>query len=38
MIWAAAKIGKPIKWVAERGGFSADAHGRDHNACRAGYG
>lgn len=31
VIWAAAKVGKPIKWVAERGeSFLADAHGRDH--------
>ena len=29
--WAAGKIGRPIKWVAERGeSFLADAHGRDH--------
>ena len=31
VIWAAGKIGKPIKWVAERSeSFLADAHGRDH--------
>ncbi|HKW55651.1 MAG TPA: xanthine dehydrogenase family protein molybdopterin-binding subunit [Stellaceae bacterium] len=29
--WAAAKVGKPIKWTAERGeSFASDAHGRDH--------
>jgi aerobic carbon-monoxide dehydrogenase large subunit len=29
--WAAAKLGKPIKWTAERGeAFASDAHGRDH--------
>ena len=31
VIWAAAKVGRPIKWTAERGeSFLADAHGRDH--------
>ena len=31
VIWAAAKAGRPIKWVAERSeSFLADAHGRDH--------
>jgi carbon-monoxide dehydrogenase large subunit len=31
VIWAAGKIKKPIKWVAERGeSFLSDAHGRDH--------
>ena len=31
VIWAAAKVGRPIKWVAERSeSFLADAHGRDH--------
>ena len=31
IIWAAAKVGRPIKWVAERGeSFLTDAHGRDH--------
>ena len=31
VIWAAAKVKRPIKWVAERGeSFLADAHGRDH--------
>jgi carbon-monoxide dehydrogenase large subunit len=29
--WAAARIGRPVKWVAERGeSFMSDAHGRDH--------
>jgi carbon-monoxide dehydrogenase large subunit len=29
--WAAAKVGKPVKWVCERSeGFVSDAHGRDH--------
>jgi carbon-monoxide dehydrogenase large subunit len=29
--WAARKIGRPIKWVAERSeSFMSDAHGRDH--------
>ena len=29
--WAAAKVGRPIKWTAERSeSFLADAHGRDH--------
>jgi carbon-monoxide dehydrogenase large subunit len=29
--WAAAKAGRPIKWVCERSeGFVSDAHGRDH--------
>jgi carbon-monoxide dehydrogenase large subunit len=29
--WAAGKIGRPIKWVAERSeSFMSDAHGRDH--------
>ena len=29
--WAARKIGRPIKWVAQRSeSFLADAHGRDH--------
>lgn len=31
VIWAAAKVRLPIKWVAERSeSFLADAHGRDH--------
>jgi carbon-monoxide dehydrogenase large subunit len=30
-IWAAKKVQRPIKWVAERSeSFLADAHGRDH--------
>jgi carbon-monoxide dehydrogenase large subunit len=30
-IWASRKVGRPIKWVAERSeSFQADAHGRDH--------
>ena len=29
--WAAKKIGRPVKWVAERSeSFLSDAHGRDH--------
>ncbi len=29
--WAAPKVGRPIKWVAERSeSFISDAHGRDH--------
>ncbi|WP_420405099.1 xanthine dehydrogenase family protein molybdopterin-binding subunit [Nisaea sp.] len=29
--WAAPKVGRPIKWVAERAeSFVSDAHGRDH--------
>ena len=31
MVWATKKIGRPIKWAAERSeAFLADAHGRDH--------
>ena len=31
VIWAAGKINRPIKWVAERSeSFLSDAHGRDH--------
>ena len=31
MIWAAGKVGRPIKWTADRSeSFVADAHGRDH--------
>ena len=31
VIWASAKVKKPIKWVAERSeSFLTDAHGRDH--------
>ncbi|MGE0701014.1 MAG: xanthine dehydrogenase family protein molybdopterin-binding subunit, partial [Hyphomicrobiaceae bacterium] len=30
-IWAARKVGRPVKWTAERSeSFYADAHGRDH--------
>ena len=29
--WAAKKVGRPVKWTAERTeGFLTDAHGRDH--------
>jgi carbon-monoxide dehydrogenase large subunit len=31
LVWAAKRIGRPIKWTAERSeSFLADAHGRDH--------
>ena len=31
LVWASKRIGRPIKWTAERGeSFLADAHGRDH--------
>ena len=31
VIWAAGKLGRPVKWRAERSeSFLADAHGRDH--------
>ena len=31
VIWAAAKVNRPVKWVAERSeSFLSDAHGRDH--------
>ncbi len=31
LTWAAAKVGRPIKWTAERSeSFMTDAHGRDH--------
>ena len=31
VIWAAAKVGRPVKWAADRSeAFLADAHGRDH--------
>ena len=31
VIWASRKIGRPIKWTAERSeSFQVDAHGRDH--------
>src|SRR2546430_2633958 len=30
-LWAARKVGRPVKWVAERSeSFVSDAHGRDH--------
>jgi carbon-monoxide dehydrogenase large subunit len=30
--WAARKVGRPVKWTAERSeSFLADAHGRDHH-------
>ena len=30
-VWAAKKVGRPVKWTAERSeSFLADAHGRDH--------
>jgi carbon-monoxide dehydrogenase large subunit len=31
VIWAARRIGRPVKWTADRSeSFLADAHGRDH--------
>ena len=31
VIWAAKKLGRPVKWTAERSeSFLTDAHGRDH--------
>jgi aerobic carbon-monoxide dehydrogenase large subunit len=31
MTWAAKKVGRPVKWTAERSeSFMSDAHGRDH--------
>ncbi len=31
MVWAVKRVGRPIKWAAERSeSFLADAHGRDH--------
>jgi carbon-monoxide dehydrogenase large subunit len=31
MVWAAKRVGRPIKWAADRSeAFLADAHGRDH--------
>ncbi|MFO1291930.1 MAG: xanthine dehydrogenase family protein molybdopterin-binding subunit [Rubrivivax sp.] len=31
LVWASKKVGRPIKWTAERSeSFMADAHGRDH--------
>ena len=30
-IWASKKVGRPVRWTAERNeSFQADAHGRDH--------
>jgi carbon-monoxide dehydrogenase large subunit len=30
-VWASRKVGRPVKWVAERSeSFVSDAHGRDH--------
>jgi carbon-monoxide dehydrogenase large subunit len=30
-LWASKRVGRPVKWVAERSeAFLADAHGRDH--------
>jgi carbon-monoxide dehydrogenase large subunit len=30
-VWAARKVGRPVKWTADRSeSFLADAHGRDH--------
>src|SRR5690242_9954578 len=30
-LWAAKKVGRPVKWTADRSeGFLTDAHGRDH--------
>jgi carbon-monoxide dehydrogenase large subunit len=30
-LWASKRVGRPVKWVAERSeSFVADAHGRDH--------
>ncbi len=31
LVWASRRVGRPIKWTAERGeSFLSDAHGRDH--------
>ena len=31
VLWAAGKLGRPVKWTADRSeSFVADAHGRDH--------
>ena len=31
MVWASKRVGRPIKWTAERSeSFLSDAHGRDH--------
>jgi aerobic carbon-monoxide dehydrogenase large subunit len=33
MVWASKKVGRPIKWTAERSeSFLTDAHGRDHSS------
>ena len=32
LVWAAKRVGRPIKWTAERSeSFLTDAHGRDHS-------
>jgi aerobic carbon-monoxide dehydrogenase large subunit len=31
LLWGAKKVGRPIKWISERGeAFLSDTHGRDH--------
>ncbi len=31
LVWASKRVGRPIKWTADRGeAFLSDAHGRDH--------
>ena len=31
VLWAARELGRPVKWIAERGdSFISDSHGRDH--------
>jgi len=33
VLWASRRLGRPVKWVAERAdAFIADVHGRDHKA------
>ena len=33
MVWASKRVGRPIKWTAERSeSFLTDAHGRDHSS------
>ena len=33
VLWAAGRIGRPVKWTADRSeSFVADAHGRDHES------
>ena len=33
MLWSSKKIGRPVKWTAERSeSFMSDAHGRDHKS------